>query len=59
MNLSLKCDSMYLCDRGLELTVKSSDMGAFLQHLQSEQRDAIIKKEPGLHFYSNDIAMCV
>ncbi|XP_031125202.1 DNA polymerase alpha subunit B [Ipomoea triloba] len=48
---------VFSLNRGLELTVKSSDMGAFLQHLQSEQRDAIIKKEPGLHFYSNDIAM--
>lgn len=45
------------CYRGLELTVQSAHMGAFLQQLQNEQRDAIIKKEPGLHFYSNDVAM--
>ncbi|CAH9077656.1 unnamed protein product [Cuscuta epithymum] len=48
---------VFSLNRGLEFTVKSSDMGAFLQHLQSEQRSAIVKTEPGLHYYSNDIVM--
>ncbi|KAL3501055.1 hypothetical protein ACH5RR_035504 [Cinchona calisaya] len=48
---------VFSLNRGLEMTVQSGHMGAFLQQLQNEQRDAIIKKEPGLHFYSNDVAM--
>lgn len=48
---------VYLCFRGLELTVQGELMGAFLQQLQNEQTEAIIKQEPGLHFYSNDVAM--
>lgn len=48
---------VFSINRGLELTVQSAHMSAFLQQLQNEQRDAIIKKDPGLHFYSNDVAM--
>ncbi|XP_027153636.1 DNA polymerase alpha subunit B [Coffea eugenioides] len=48
---------VFSLNRGLELTVQSAHMSAFLQQLQNEQRDAIIKKDPGLHFYSNDVAM--
>lgn len=48
---------VFSLNRGLELTVQSALMGAFLQQLQNEQRDALVKKEPGLHFYSSDIAM--
>ncbi|CAI9093266.1 OLC1v1028731C2 [Oldenlandia corymbosa var. corymbosa] len=48
---------VFSLNRGLELTVQSAHMGAFLQQLQNEQRDAIVKKEPGLHFYSNDVTM--
>ncbi|KAK6160354.1 hypothetical protein DH2020_003735 [Rehmannia glutinosa] len=43
--------------RGLESTVRSSHMGAFLEQLQREQRDKVIGKDSGLHFYSNDVAM--
>lgn len=52
--IRLKC---YFCDRQLELTVKNAYMDAFLLHLQDEQKEAIIKKESGLHFYSNDLDM--
>ncbi|RAL53350.1 unnamed protein product [Cuscuta campestris] len=44
-------------NRGLDMTVKSSDMGVFQQLLEREQRDEIVKKESGLHYYSNDIVM--
>lgn len=48
---------VYSLNRGLELMVQSSHMGAFLQQLQNERREDIVKKEPGLHFYSSDISM--
>ncbi|KAF7123078.1 hypothetical protein RHSIM_Rhsim12G0105700 [Rhododendron simsii] len=41
----------------LELTVKNAHMDAFLLQLQDEQKEAIIKNESGLHFYSNDLDM--
>ncbi|KAK6160370.1 hypothetical protein DH2020_003751 [Rehmannia glutinosa] len=47
----------YSFTRGLESTVRSSHMGAFLEQLQREQRDKVIGKDSGLHFYSNDVAM--
>lgn len=50
---------VFSLNRGLGLTVQSAHMNAFLQQLQNEQRDAIIKKDPGLHFYSNDVAMLI
>ncbi|KAL8150091.1 hypothetical protein V2J09_019899 [Rumex salicifolius] len=34
-------------------TVQDAEMDGFLLHLQSEQRDAIIKEEPYLHLYSS------
>ncbi|CAN4090508.1 unnamed protein product [Withania somnifera] len=48
---------VYSLNRGLELMVQSSHMGAFLQQIQNERREDIVKKEPGLHLYSNDISM--
>ncbi|KAI3467666.1 hypothetical protein Pfo_024329 [Paulownia fortunei] len=48
---------LYSINRGLEFTVRSSHMGAFLEQLQSEQRDKVREKESGLHLYSNDVAM--
>ncbi|XP_052184323.1 uncharacterized protein LOC127796292 isoform X2 [Diospyros lotus] len=47
----------WFCGRQLESTVQNAYMDAFLLHLQNEQKEAIIKKEPGLHLYSNDIDM--
>ncbi|GFY88166.1 DNA polymerase alpha 2 [Actinidia rufa] len=47
----------YSLNRQLELTVQNSHMDAFLLHLQDEQKEAIIKKESGLHMYSNDFSM--
>ncbi|KAL6569144.1 hypothetical protein OROHE_003425 [Orobanche hederae] len=32
-------------------------MGTFLEQLQREQRGKVGEKGPGLHFYSNDVAM--
>ncbi|PIN00093.1 DNA polymerase alpha-primase complex, polymerase-associated subunit B [Handroanthus impetiginosus] len=48
---------VYSLNRGLESTVQSSHMGAFLEQLQNEQRDKVREKESGLHLYSNDVAM--
>uniref|UniRef100_A0A5B7C235 DNA polymerase alpha subunit B n=1 Tax=Davidia involucrata TaxID=16924 RepID=A0A5B7C235_DAVIN len=48
---------VYSINRQLELTVQNAHMDAFLLQLQNEQKEAIIKKEPGLHLYSNDVAM--
>ncbi|XP_073306796.1 uncharacterized protein [Primulina huaijiensis] len=48
---------VYSLNRGLEFTVRSSHMGAFLEQLQSEQLDKVREKESGLHLYSNDVAM--
>ncbi|KAL1808209.1 hypothetical protein ACET3Z_025199 [Daucus carota] len=48
---------VYSLNRQLELTVQNAHMDAFLQQLQNEQKEAIIKKEPGLHLYSNDVKM--
>ncbi|XAR64436.1 DNA-directed DNA polymerase [Bertholletia excelsa] len=47
----------YSLNRQLELTVQNAHMEAFLLQLQNEQKEAIIKKEAGLHIYSNDVAM--
>ncbi|XP_011086737.1 DNA polymerase alpha subunit B [Sesamum indicum] len=48
---------LYAINRSLDSTVRSSHMGAFLEHLQSEQLNKVREKEPGLHLYSNDVAM--
>ncbi|XP_028061926.1 DNA polymerase alpha subunit B isoform X2 [Camellia sinensis] len=48
---------VYSLNRQLELTVQNAHMDAFLLQLQNEQKEAIIKKESGLHLYSNDVAM--
>ncbi|KAL6580709.1 hypothetical protein OROMI_006632 [Orobanche minor] len=32
-------------------------MDAFLEQLQREQRGKAREKDPGLHFYSNDVAI--
>ncbi|KAI7997250.1 DNA polymerase alpha subunit B [Camellia lanceoleosa] len=45
---------VYSLNRQLELTVQNAHMDAFLLQLQNEQKEAIIKKESGLHLYSND-----
>ncbi|GAA0154934.1 DNA-directed DNA polymerase [Lithospermum erythrorhizon] len=44
-------------NRGLESTVHSGYIDAFLQQLQNEQKDVLEKKEPGLHLYSHDVSM--
>lgn len=42
-----------LCHRQLnESTVQNAEMDGFLLHLQNEQKEALIKEEPGLHAYS-------
>ena len=33
--------------------MQNAEMDGFLLHLQNEQKDAIIKEEPGLHIYSS------
>lgn len=48
---------LYYLLRGLEFTVRTSHMGAFLEQLQSEQLNKATEKESGLHLYSNDAAM--
>lgn len=41
-----------------ESTVKDAEMDGFMLHLQNEQKEAIIKEEPGLYIYSNkDVEM--
>lgn len=36
-----------------EATVQNAEMDGFLQHLQNEQKEAILKDESALHFYSS------
>ncbi|KAK4402682.1 DNA polymerase alpha subunit B [Sesamum angolense] len=48
---------LYAINRSLDSTVRSSHMGAFLEHLQSEQLNKVREKESGLHLYSNDVAI--
>ncbi|GFQ07420.1 DNA polymerase alpha subunit b [Phtheirospermum japonicum] len=48
---------VYSLNWNLDLTVPSSHMGAFLEQLQSEQKDKIRERDLGLHLYSNDVAM--
>lgn len=50
-----------LCHRQLnESTVQNAEMDGFLLHLQNEQKEALIKEEPGLHAYSiRDVDMWV
>ncbi|XVE92214.1 hypothetical protein REPUB_Repub01dG0077700 [Reevesia pubescens] len=44
---------VYYLNRQLdESVVKDAEMDGFLGHLQNEQAEAVIKKEPGLHMYS-------
>ncbi|GMN49155.1 hypothetical protein TIFTF001_018320 [Ficus carica] len=45
---------VYYLNRQLnESVVQNAEMDGFLLHLQNEQKDAIIKEEPGLHIYSS------
>ena len=45
---------MWFWDRQLnEPTVQNAEMDGFLLHLQNEQKESIIKEEPGLHIYSS------
>ncbi|XP_057949506.1 uncharacterized protein LOC131144703 [Malania oleifera] len=37
-----------------ESTVQNAEMDGFLLHLQNEQKEAVIKEETHLHFYSNN-----
>ncbi|KAK3040809.1 hypothetical protein RJ639_029153 [Escallonia herrerae] len=48
---------VYSLNRQLESTVQNAHMDTFLQQLQNEQKEALINEEPGLHLYSNDVAM--
>ena len=42
-----------MCFRQLnESTIHDAEMDGFLLHLQNEQKEALIKEEPGLHVYS-------
>ncbi|XP_022776252.1 DNA polymerase alpha subunit B-like isoform X3 [Durio zibethinus] len=44
---------VYYLNRQLdESVVKDADMYGFLGHLQDEQVEAVVKREPGLHMYS-------
>lgn len=44
---------LYYLNRQLnESTVHNDEMDGFVLHLQNEQKEAIIKEEPGLHAYS-------
>ncbi|CAO2829420.1 unnamed protein product [Amaranthus hypochondriacus] len=44
---------VYYLNRQLnESTVYDAEMDGFLLHLQNEQKEALIKEEPGLHVYS-------
>lgn len=47
---------LYSINRQLELVVSDAHMDAFHQQLQSEQKQAIIEKEQGLHSYT-DVTM--
>ncbi|MFS7943928.1 putative DNA polymerase alpha/delta/epsilon, subunit B, DNA polymerase alpha, subunit B [Helianthus anomalus] len=47
---------LYSINRQLELIVSDAHMDAFRQQLQSEQKQAIIEKEQGLHSYT-DVTM--
>ncbi|XP_024025731.1 DNA polymerase alpha subunit B [Morus notabilis] len=60
INYNLKpCDivsswEVYYLNRQLNgSTVQNAEMDGFLLHLQDEQKEAIIKEEPGLHIYSS------
>lgn len=53
----MKLSCVLCCDRQLGQTVQNAHMDAFLQQLQNEQKESIIKKEPGLHLYSSDVDM--
>ncbi|PON82786.1 DNA polymerase alpha, subunit B [Trema orientale] len=45
---------LYYLNRQLnEPTVRNAEMDGFLLHLQNEQKESIIKEEPGLHIYSS------
>ncbi|KAL6572620.1 hypothetical protein OROMI_013578 [Orobanche minor] len=44
-------------NQNLDSTVRRLHMDAFLEQLQREQRGKAREKDPGLHFYSNDVAM--
>lgn len=45
---------MNVLDRQLDgSVVQISQMDGFLQHLQNEQKQAVIKGEPDLHIYSS------
>ncbi|KAH6818853.1 DNA polymerase alpha 2 [Perilla frutescens var. frutescens] len=48
---------LYSINRGLDSTIRSSHMGAFLEQLQNEQMDKVREKASGLHLYSNDVSM--
>lgn len=50
---------VYYLNRQLnEPTVQNAQMDGFLQYLQNEQKEAAIKEEPDLHFYSSkDVEM--
>ncbi|GMY26451.1 DNA polymerase alpha subunit B [Fagus crenata] len=48
----------YLNRQWNEPTVQNAQMDGFLQYLQNEQKEAAIKEEPDLHFYSSkDVEM--
>lgn len=47
---------VYSINRQLS-TVQNAHMDAFLLQLQNEQKEAVVKKEPGLHIYSKDVEM--
>ncbi|KAI9170464.1 hypothetical protein LWI28_028412 [Acer negundo] len=36
-----------------DTTVEDAEMDGFLVHLQNEQKEAVVKEEPGLHIYSS------
>ncbi|PWA36219.1 DNA polymerase alpha 2 [Artemisia annua] len=44
---------LYSINRQLDVTVSDAHMDAFRQQLQSEQKQAIIEKEQGLHSYTD------
>ncbi|KAL9226298.1 hypothetical protein vseg_002128 [Gypsophila vaccaria] len=49
---------LYYLNRQLsETSVKDSEMDGFLLHLQNEQKEALIKEEPGLVYSNRDVDM--
>ncbi|CAL1413478.1 unnamed protein product [Linum trigynum] len=45
---------VYSLNRKLkDLVVQNAEMEGFLSHLQNEQKEAVLKQEAGLHFYSS------